>query len=359
MRILDRYIIRKFLGTLFFALIAFSVIYIIIDVVGFMDKFIDRNVGLFIVVKYYIFYLPYIVILTLPVAMLLASLFSVGQLSRYNEFIAMQSSGLSLYRILTPLFILGVIISLFAAYVGERFVPLTNQKKKDIYQTYVNKVKKRKIELATRDITMQIDESRWLLIGFFDVNENTAFKISVQTYQNNRLVKRIDARRMNWENDRWRLMDGFIRRFQDHQEITETFDQLDLQDLRFEPIDIARVQKKAEEMSYWELKNFIKEIKRTGGNPDRWLVDLYLKIAFPFANLIIVLFGAPLASRKTRSGTAISFGISLLICFLYFGIIKVGQSLGHNGTLPPLFAAWMGNLFFGVGAIFILIKSGK
>jgi len=112
-------------------------------------------------------------------------------------------------------------------------------------------------------------------------------------------------------------------------------------------------------MSYWELKQFINNIRRNGGNPDRWLVDLYLKIAFPFANFIILLFGAPLASRKTRSGPAVSFGISLFICFLYFGIIKVAQTFGHNGTLPPFIAAWLGNIIFGIGAVYILFKMRK
>ncbi|UCE04389.1 MAG: LPS export ABC transporter permease LptG [bacterium] len=358
MRILDKYIIRNFIGTLLFALIAFTAIYIIIDVVGFMDKFIDRNVGFFIVARYYIFYLPYIIILTLPVATLLASLFSVGQLSRYNELIAMQSSGLSLYRILTPLFTLGIIISLVAGYAGERFVPYTNQKKKETYQIHVDKAKKN-TRVQTKDISLQIDKYRWLLIGFFDTDINTAFKVSIQTYNQNKLMKRIDAPQMIWKNDRWCLLNGYIRQFSDNKETAQSFDELLLTDLRFKPEDIATVQKKAEEMSYWELKNFIKEVTRTGGNPDRWLVDLYLKIAFPFANFVIILFGAPLASRKTRSGTALSFGISLFICFLYFGIIKVGQSLGHNGTLPPLFAAWMGNIFFGIGAVYILMKSSK
>ncbi len=359
MKILDKYITRNFLGTLFFALIAFTVIYIIIDAVGFMDKFIDRNVSFFIVAKYYLFYLPYIVILTLPVATLLASLFSVGQLARYNELIAMQASGLSMYKILTPLFVVGIFISLLAAYTGERFVPYTNQLKKDVYQTYVDKIKKTNMDLQTKDICLQIDENRWLLIGFIDTNDNTAFKISIQNYTQNRLVKRIDAPRMTWKNEKWHLVNGYIRQFSNDKETAQSFDDLELVDLRFRPQDIARVQKKAEEMSYWELKDFINEVKRTGGNPNRWLVDLYLKLAFPFANLIIILFGAPLASRKTRSGTALSFGISLFICFLYFGIIKVGQSLGHNGTLPPLIAAWMGNIFFGMGAIYILVKSSK
>jgi len=359
MKILDNYLSRNFLGTLGFALVAFSVIYIVIDAVGFMDKFIDQHVSFFIVAKYYLFYLPYIITLTLPVATLLASLFSVGQLARYNELVAMQASGLSMYKILAPLLVLGIIISLIAAYVGERFVPYTNQKKKEVHQTYVDKIKKTNADLPTQDISLQIDEHRWLLIGFFEVTDSTAFQVSVQNYRNNALVKRIDAPRMHWTNDGWRLVNGYARQFQNQQETAQAFTELDLTDLRFRPQDVARVQKKAEEMSYWELKDFIKEVRRTGGNPDRWLVDLYLKLAFPFANFVIILFGGPLASRKTRSGTALSFGISLFICFLYFGIIKVGQSLGHNGTLPPLFAAWMGNIFFGLGAIYILVKSSR
>ena len=225
MRILDNYIIRNFLGTLLFALIAFSVIYIIIDVVGFMDKFIDRNVGLLIVIKYYIYYLPYIIILTLPVATLLASLFSVGQLSRYNELIAMQASGISLYRILHPLIVLGVIISLVAAYAGERFVPSTNQKKKEIYQAHVNKVKRRDKDVQTRDINLQIDKNRWLLIGFFDIDINTGFQVSVQTYYQNQLIKRIDAAKMIWKDEnRWQLLNGNIRQFENKISFSETFD---------------------------------------------------------------------------------------------------------------------------------------
>ena len=103
MKILEKYLIKQFLATQLFALIAFAAIFIIIDIIGFLDKFIDHSVSFSMLIQYYIFYLPYIIILTLPVATLLASLFSVGQLSRYNEITAMRASGLSIYRILSPL----------------------------------------------------------------------------------------------------------------------------------------------------------------------------------------------------------------------------------------------------------------
>ena len=356
MRILDKYIIKKFFGTLVFSLISFAAIFIIIDLIGFLDKFIDHKVHPSIILKYYVYYLPYIIILTLPVATLLASLFSVGQLARFNELTAMRASGLSNYRILSPLFTAGIIISLTAMYAGESLVPSANQLKKDVYQTYVKK-NSRKSKRKTKNIQLQIDERRWLLVGFFDVRTNTAYKVSIEKYKNNSLIQRIDATKMTWEEKKWVLDQGYERQFINNKEQARSFEKMELKEIHFKPEDIARIQKKSEEMSYWELNNFIKEVKRTGGNPDRWLVELYLKIAFPFANLIIILFGAPLASKKTRSGTAVSFGISLFICFLYFGFIKVGQSLGHNGTLPPLLAAWLGNLFFGASAIYILIKS--
>ncbi len=356
MKILDKYILKNFFGTLLFALIAFSAIFIIIDLIGFMDKFIDQKVGMPIIIQYYLFYLPYIIILTLPVATLLASLFSVGQLARYNEIIAMRSSGLSSHQILAPLFIAGLLISLIAIYSGERFVPIANQKKKDVYENYVKK-NKSKTRRKTKNIQLQVDKNRWLTVSFFDIQKNTAYQVSLEEYQNSTLIERIDAASMTWEEKKWIFNQAYWRQFNGMEEKVEHFESKRLTNLNFKPEDIAKVQKKAEEMSFWELKNFIKEIRRTGGNPDRWLVELYLKIAFPFSNLIIILFGAPLASKKTRSGTAISFGVSLFICFLYFGLIKVGQGLGHNGTLPPLLAAWLGNIVFGAGALIILIRS--
>ncbi|OQX88863.1 LPS export ABC transporter permease LptG [candidate division KSB1 bacterium 4484_87] len=356
MKILDRYLLTKFLGTLAFSLLSFSVIFIIIDIIGFLDKFIDHHVPLKIIAIYYLYYLPYIIILTLPVAMLLASLFSVGQLARFNEVTAMRSSGMSSFQILMPLFIAAILISVLSMYAGERFVPYTNQKKKDVYQNYVNK-RKKAVKRKTKNIHMLLEKNRWLNVGYFDTEANCAFQISIETMDGNALKERIDAPQMVWRSGKWILKNVHWRSFENGQEKYRQLDSLVVSDISFEPADIAKVQKKAEEMSFWELKEFISEIRRTGGNPDRWLVELYLKIAFPFANLIIVLFGAPLASRKTRSGTAISFGVSLFICFLYFGLIKVGQSLGHNGALPPMLAAWLGNIFFGVGAVYILAKS--
>ena len=83
-----------------------------------------------------------------------------------------------------------------------------------------------------------------------------------------------------------------------------------------------------------------------GSEARKWIVELYLKISYPFANFIIVLFGAPLAARKRRGGNAVGIGISLLVCFIYYFFVHTGRVIGHQGTFPPLFAAWLGNIIF-------------
>ena len=113
MRLLDKYVALKFLNVLLFSLVAFAIIFVVVDAIDHMDKFIDRGMPKLMILKYYFYYLPYIVILCMPVAMLLASLFSIGQLSKFSELTAMKASGLSLYRIIAPILLISFFVSLF------------------------------------------------------------------------------------------------------------------------------------------------------------------------------------------------------------------------------------------------------
>ncbi|RME61935.1 MAG: LptF/LptG family permease, partial [Alphaproteobacteria bacterium] len=140
--------------------------FIVVDLIGYLDKFLDRDVSKILIIKYYAYYLPYIVVLSLPVAMLLASLFSVGQMTRYNEIVAQLAAGISLFRILLPIFGLGLFISVVTLYVGERIVPFTNQHKLDIYNTYIDKSRPHAAK-RNKDIYMQVARNQWLNIGYY------------------------------------------------------------------------------------------------------------------------------------------------------------------------------------------------
>ena len=357
-KILDRYLLRKFIGVLLFALFGIICIFVIVDGIEKLDTFLDRQVPAKIVALLYLYQTPYIITLTLPVAMLLASLFSIGAMAKQNEIVAQISTGLSLYRILSPVFLLAFLISLGALWFGETIVPQASASRSHLLEEHVEKQRKvwpkRVNNVHVRDALERRISMQW-----FDTVNNIGHRINIRRLKGLELDLHIFATRMEWKDNAWILYEGVERSFQDGVERVQTFDRMVLEDENLRPADFSKVLKKPEEMSYRELRSFIDDVERNGGDPDKWLVDLYLKIAIPFANLIIVLFGAPLSSPKRRSATATGFGLSLAICFVYFGIVKTAQSMGQNGILPPLAAAWSANILFFLSGMWVLVKAPK
>jgi lipopolysaccharide export system permease protein len=356
MKLLDKYLIKKFILNLFFGLSAIIVVFLVIDIVENIDKFLDKGASLSIVALYYLYYIPHIISLTLPIIMLLATLFSIGNMTKHNEVVAQKSSGVSLYRIFTPIFICAFLISILAGIFSETVVPWASQNKEDIYR-YEIKNNPRNLGKNRNNIYIQDSENRKSSIGFFNGTKNEAQLVSIYYFDGPVLIKRLDAKRMIWKDQKWILHNVVERKFENFNEKITNYPKLTLTDLRFKPENLMELQKKPEEMSYTELDKFIDELLAIGGEARKWIVELYLKISYPFASFIIVLFGAPLAARKRRSGNAIGIGISLLVCFIYYFFVHTGRVMGHQGSLPPLLAAWLGNIIFLFAGIFAMIKA--
>ena len=358
MKILDRYISRQFLNVLLFTLVAFMAIFVLVDLIENMDRFIDKHVAYGIVIQYYLDYLPNIFTLVLPVGMLLSSLLSIGQLSRYNEITAMKSTGISLYRVALPLLVIGFFVSLGALVFNESVVPRANRARLDIQRIYLDKIPA-SVYYRRSNLTILEGKNRRVTIHLYDGKKQTAYKVSIQTYESGRLIARIDADKLVWKKNHWELLNGYQRLFFGEREELTHFDKRDDLKLSFRPKDLARIQKKPEEMNYFELREFIRKMRAAGVDPTKWLVDLQFKLAFPFTSLIIVLLGIPLATSTRRSGPALGFGISLIIVFIYFGMIKITQSLGHDRVLSPFWAAWFSDFFFGLLGVGLLVRARK
>ena len=356
MRILSRYLVSQFLLALFFSFIAFLGIFIIVDLIEHLDTFIDKRIPLLLVVTYYLYFAPYTIVLTLPVAMLLASMFSVGQLARNNELCAMKASGLSLYRAFIPIFALSFGISLLVLVLGEKVVP-------DAMGRAV-RIKKGGVVGGTSrpNVALRDEGGRIIYVRYYNATQKTGRDVDISMGDPGQatLTERIVAKQMVWKNNEWVLKNGKIHKFIGDKEEVTPFDSLRAGKLiTFAPLDFAKHKKLPEEMDYFELKAYIRKTRTSGRNPTKWIVESHLKLSFPFANLIIVLFGAPLSSTMRRTGKAFGFGLSLVICFVYYGTIRTTQSLGWNGVLPPFAAAWIGNAIFGVLGIILLIKVPK
>jgi lipopolysaccharide export system permease protein len=363
MRILDRYLVRVFIFALIFSLVGVWLTALIVDLVEHIDTFIDKHASLFLVAKYYVFWSPYMIGLTIPVAVLLACIFSVGQLARHNELLAIKGAGISLYRILLPLLILSVAISLLTMIVGEIVIPVANRKKGEIRNLEIGG-KSKEINVLRSNIFVQSEGGRIFHLMNYNIETKTGNDVLVQKIVKNRLTEQIEAKKMSWKNNGWLFEDGRERIFPDSLtqiggEEYRAFAEFFRADMKVRPEAFAERQKNPEEMGYFELAKYVKIRKRAGAEVLKELTDLNSKISYPLINFIIVLFGAPIAANPRRSGMAVGVAVTLFIAFCSYVIIKGALILGYNGTLSPTLAAWSANILFAIlGAIF-LIKAKK
>lgn len=360
MKIIDRYIIQKFLMILVYTILAFIVIFIVVDLIEHLDKFLSYHAGYRQVALYYFYYIPFIIILTLPISMLLSSLFSLGSMAQYNEIIAIQTSGVSLYRILAPVLAIAFFISLLSGVVGETILPKTNRLRLDVYRYQIKK-EVRQVKTARTQLAIEDTGHRQLFIQFYEVGRKRAHNVNILWVRGDKIIKRLDCRYMQWDSrhEMWKLLQVTERIFSDSSETVQQFDSLNYTDSHITPEDLVELEIQPEEMDYAQLKRFVNKMQALGADPRRWLVDLHMKISYPLASFIIVLFGAPLAARKRRSGPALGFALALLISFVYFLFLRSGQVLGHKGELAPWLAAWIGNIVFGIGGVMMMLRVRK
>ncbi len=363
MNILDRYILRKFLYVCAFALLAFWLIFLVVDVIEHMDLFIDRGASIDLVVKYYLYYSPFILVMVLPVAMLLSTLFSLGLLAKDNEITAMKVNGISLYRIFLPLFILAFMVSLLVFVLNELVVPFTNQKKTYTKQVEIEKKAKPK-DVLYQNVYAQGGNGRIFYINKYDSQRMEGKEVLVQRFEGNRLKEQIEAKVMRWTGTDWIFENGNYRFFSDSLEQSEVeefqrFSQLHRKDIKIKPEVFTRLRKNPEEMNYQELLEYTEIKKKSGENVSAELTDLYMKLAYPLISFIIVLFGSPLAASPKRGSLSINFAITLGITFTYWFLLRTAQTFGHTQKLSPFLGAWITNfIFVGLG-VFLLIKAKK
>lgn len=361
MMLIDRYIVKQFLVTTFFALLAVIVIFIVIDAMENLDDFIDRQATTQIILTYYLYFMPEIIKLIMPVSLLLASLFVTARMSTQNELTAMKAAGMSLYRMMIPYIVVALIVSVASVYFNGWIVPKANKKKFTLERVYLNK---NTVSGSGANIYFQDSPTRILSMGYFDDTREIGSRVSIQDFSDTNftmLVARVDAQSMEWDSTgrRWMLRSGARRWFADGKETMTQFEMQASEKLNFDPEDLRKKQEQPDEMEYRTLEKFIENQQRAGQDVSRWLVDFYSKISFPFASVIVVLFGVPFASVKRRGGIGVQLGISLLICFIYLIFMKVSQVFGYNGDINPLLTAWLANLIFLAGAAYITFRVPK
>ncbi len=356
MKILDKYLIKQFLQTIVFGLFAFTLIFVVIDMMENLDDFIDQNVAAPIVLHYYFVFSPDIIKLITPIAVLFGALFTAGKAAQLSELTAIKASGVSMYRFMLPFLITTFFISIFSVYFAGYLVPMANKTKLNIEMQYL----KKGFNYTGSNLFFQDSRTRIVNISYFDNSILQANRVSIQGFDKNdltRMVYRIDAVRMVYDTVAhvWIAKNGIERIFHQNTQTAEYFKDMKIDSLNFTPAELLTKQQKPEEMNLTELKKSIETQQRAGNDATNSLIDYYSRFSFPTASLIIVLFGLPISANKRRGGLAVQVGINILVTFIYLVFMQISLAFGKNGALNPLLTAWFANLVFLAAAIYNLI----
>ncbi|MCH8298935.1 MAG: LptF/LptG family permease [Candidatus Marinimicrobia bacterium] len=357
---MDLYIIRKFLVSLLMTSLAFLTIFFVVDIVENLRRVLDSAASLGTAAQYSLLNLPWLFNISLPIAVLLASVLTFTSLVKYNELVPMKSAGVSLYRLLIPMIFLGLSITAFSFYFGETVVIDSNRKRFEIARKYSLRGAKRQA-LRKFNLNFQEGPARNISIGVYKFSDLKGERINIQYFRNESLIKRIDAAEMKWDEERelWLFSDVIVRNFKRGKEIVVKAAKLDTIILRLTPDALKKENRKPEEMSYWELGEFVKNLEANGIEARNWKVNHIFKISLAFSNFIVVLIGVPIAANKRRGGAAFGIGVALLISFFYYGFMKLGQTLAKQGVLEPLEGVWLGNAIFFALSIIMILRTSK
>lgn len=357
-RIHDRYLLRQFSRILLFSVLAFTVIYITVDIFEEIDNFLDHNASIAHIAMYYVYSIPFILTYIVPVSLLLGTVFAVGIMSRRNEITALMAAGISLVRIATPIFVTALLISIGSAYFNDVVVAKANRHKDDIMQHEIEGRERRDPEMK-QDFRYLGEHGFVYLAETYNHKARTLHDVVVQEFGENTLRRRIDARRARYLHDRWRFENGFVRTFEGQDETIEPFDTLTVAGITETPDDFIEEELDEENMNFMQLRDYVDKVRRSGGKVEKYLVDMQFKFSFPLAGSIFVLIGVAFASGKRKQSIATGFGLTLVVSFIYYGVLRVGQTLGHNGVVPPFLAAQMGNFIFLVVGVWVLARANR
>jgi lipopolysaccharide export system permease protein len=328
-RILDRYVLREFAGYLTLGLVGIIAIFLVVDVFERIDVFIDHHAAFPLIGRYYLHRLPEWLVQVMPIALLMATFLALGQLNKFGELTAMRTSG-----------------------------PEMNRHRDAILDQEIQGIPRNQVT-ERADVTYLGEGGRIFYMRLYLVGEQRMHEVSLQEFRGGALVRRIDAAEASWNGERWVFSSGFMREFSGNREQVKAFDRMAVNGIRELPADFSKESRNPGEMNFFELWSYVQKLRASGARVANYLVDLQVKLAFPLVNLIVVLIGAPVATRLRMQSAALGFGLSIVISFGYYALLRTGQALGHAGALNPYLAGWLGDLVFGAVGVVMMTRAQR
>lgn len=355
---ITRYFLTEFLRPLFLSFGALAVLVMVSELLERMDKFIAGKAGAALVAQYLVATLPIRTVELFPIAALLAALFSLGNLSRRQEITAAMSGGIHPWKCAQPLLLCGMVLSLFSWGLSEWVVPPASRRARRLWNDRIRHLTSPR-QTQFDNLTVAGENGTLYSIRRLDTVGGTMENIVVDRTAGGRPAGQVQAKSAQWE-DGWVFREGVERTYgPDGVSLgrQESFTERRV-DLPERPQDLVPQDPDTDEMNYKQLKRHLRRLKILGIPTRRLEVELHVKAAFPWANIIVLLLGIPFAFRKA-GGKVKAVGFALGVAFFYFGLLQVGRALGQKPWCPPLLGAWLANGVFLAAGGWLFLRMRK
>lgn len=356
MKLLDWYIIRKFLGTFVFSIILIISITVVFDISEKIDDFIDKQAPLgAIVFDYYLNFIPYFVNLFSPLFVFISVIFFTSRMASQTEIVAMLGSGVSFRRLLLPYMLSALVIGSFSFYLNNYVIPPATKKRLVFEDRYL----RNPYIYKYRNIHRQIGEGNFIYFESFNNSDNIGFQFSHEKFKEGKLNYKLMADRIAWDStkSKWRLENYFIRTIDGINETVLRGIKFDTT-YSFSPEEFKRRDNNIEIMTTPQLKEFIIGEKARGVENTAFMeVERYRRTSFPFATFILTIIGVSLSSRKVRGGIGLQIGIGVLLSFSFIMFMQISTTFAIKSNFSPLVSVWIPNIIFGVIAFYVYRKA--
>lgn len=356
LKIIDKYILRRYLVTFSVMILMFIPIGIIVDVSEKVNKMIENKVPFKEIAMYYVHFTIYFANILFPIFLFLSIIWFTSKLANNTEIIAILSSGISFTRFLRPYIIGATFVSVFSLLMGFFLVPRASEGFKTFRYMYLIGNGRNEMRDDT-DIYRQISDQDYIYASSFNSMSKMAFYFSLEHFNKaDSLEYKITADRIRWnEKDSTYTLYNYKKRtigpLDDRLESAEKKDTV----FAFDFEDLTPVVYIAETLSYTELSSFIEKERAKGSkNINTYLVVLYKKYSIPVAAFILTIIAVAVSSMKRRGGMGANLAIGIILAFAFVFLDKIFGVLAEKSAAPPIIAVWIPNLVFGILAVYLL-----
>jgi lipopolysaccharide export system permease protein len=363
MKILDWYILKKFLTTFIFTMLVITVIAVVIDTEEKADDFVRSGLsGSQIIMHYYIGFIPFIMSMIFPLMVFIAVIYFTSRMAGRTEFVAIMTGGVRYNRMLRPYIIGAVLLSGIFWIASQTWVPRANVIRTDFQTIYVDRNSSYNPNAgSSNSYYLRVDSVTFVGMRYYDTLSKSAGNFFLQKIKDNKVFYNLRAERMQWDTAKksWKLNNIIERNVNGLTESIRKIDTMHL-NLNVTPRELRRDEYMKDKLTTKELDEFIRmeEIRGTEGL-NTFKVEKYHRDSTPFSVVIMTMIGAVVASRKVRGGSGLHLAFGIVTAALFVVMDKFAVTFSIKGNMPPMLAAWTPNIIFSIVALWLYIRTPK